>query len=164
MLAHKLEQVCAEYHAAVQDLPEPYDELLKRLLALLADFPSAPFTVQRLCEVRRLRHSLTRMTGHAGRLTLTSPVAASLTVTSLVSALRPQLLLDPHRIYATSTRKVTSAVEKLLTVSSTVPTMVSTTHAPTPHTPLTPRVPPPTSAHTHAWLLAWRLLAGVERA
>ena len=47
--------------------------LLKRLLALLADFPSAPFTVQRLCEVRRLRHSLTRMTGHAGRRTLISP-------------------------------------------------------------------------------------------
>ena len=34
-----------------------------------------------------------------------------------------ELLLDPHRIYATSTRKVASAIEKLLTVSSTVPLM-----------------------------------------
>ena len=75
-----------------------------------------------------------------------------------------QLLLDPHRIYATSTRKVTSAVEKLLTVSSTVPTMVS--HAPhaashAPHaschapraTRLAPRAPPPACSHVwHAWL------------
>ena len=83
VIAVKLEAVCAEYHGAVQDLPEAYDAVLKRLLALLEDFPNAPFTVQRLCE----------------------------------------LLLDPHRIYATSTRKVTSAFEKLLTVSSTVPTM-----------------------------------------
>ena len=82
--AAKLEAVCAEYYAAKKDLNEPYDEMLKRLLALLNEFPNAPFTVQRLCE----------------------------------------LLLDPHRIYATSTRKVTSALEKLLTVSSTVPTMV----------------------------------------
>ena len=91
VLAAKLETVCAEYYAAVQDLPEPYEELLKRLLALLIDFPNAPFTVQRLCE----------------------------------------LLLDPHRIYATSTRKVTSALEKLLTVSSTVPTMVRAPASPT---------------------------------
>jgi len=83
VLAIKVEQVCAEYYAAVKDLSEPYDEMLKRMLSLLAEFPNAPFTVQRLCE----------------------------------------LLLDPHRIYATSTRKVTSALEKLLTVSSTVPTM-----------------------------------------
>jgi len=83
VIGAKLEQVCAEYHEAKQDLPEPYDEMLKRLQALLAEFPNAPFTVQRLCE----------------------------------------LLLDPHRIYATSTRKVSSALEKLLTVSSTVPTM-----------------------------------------
>lgn len=66
VIGAKLEQVCAEYHEAKQDLPEPYDEMLKRLQALLAEFPNAPFTVQRLCE----------------------------------------LLLDPHRIYATSTRKV----------------------------------------------------------
>ena len=57
--------------------------LLQRLLSLLQEFPNAPFTVQRLCE----------------------------------------LLLDPHRIYTTSTRKMSSAVEKLLTVSSTVPLM-----------------------------------------
>jgi len=90
VLAAKIEAVCAEYYASVQDLPEPYEEILKRLLALLADFPNAPFTVQRLCE----------------------------------------LLLDPHRIYATSTRKVSSALEKLLTVSSTVPTMVIATPKP----------------------------------
>mmetsp|Transcript_27527 Transcript_27527/g.70098 ORF Transcript_27527/g.70098 Transcript_27527/m.70098 type:complete len:89 (-) Transcript_27527:651-917(-) len=57
--------------------------MLRRLLSLLHEFPNAPFTAQRLCE----------------------------------------LLLDPHRIYATSTRKVTSAIEKLLNVSSTVPAM-----------------------------------------
>ena len=84
VIAAKLEAVCSEYYSSVQDLSEPYEELLKRLLSLLKEFPNAPFTVQRLCE----------------------------------------LLLDPHRIYATSTRKVTSALEKLLTVSSTVPTMV----------------------------------------
>lgn len=83
MIAAKLQAVCAEYYEGRKDLNEPYDEMLKRLLALLHEFPNAPFTVQRLCE----------------------------------------LLLDPHRIYATSTRKVTSAFEKLLTVSSTVPTM-----------------------------------------
>ena len=83
LLAVKLQAVCAEYHSNVQDISEPYDTLIGRLLLLLHDFPNAPFTVQRLCE----------------------------------------LLLDPHRIYATSTRKVTSAFEKLLTVSSTVPTM-----------------------------------------
>ena len=83
MIASKVEQVCAEYFASTKDLNEPYDELLQRLLTLLQDFPNAPFTVQRLCE----------------------------------------LLLDPHRIYATSTRKVASAIEKLLTVSSTVPLM-----------------------------------------
>ncbi len=78
MCSRAISQVCSEYHAAVQDLPEPYDDVLKRLLALLMDFPNAPFTVQRLCE----------------------------------------LLVDPHRIYASSTRKLTSALEKLLTVSS----------------------------------------------
>ena len=83
VIAAKLGSVCDEYHAATADLNEPYDELRKRLLSLLQEFPNAPFTVQRLCE----------------------------------------LLLDPHRIYTTSTRKLTSALEKLLTVSSTVPTM-----------------------------------------
>ena len=83
MIASKVEQVCSEYFATTKDLNEPYDDLLQRLLTLLQDFPNAPFTVQRLCE----------------------------------------LLLDPHRIYATSTRKVSSAIEKLLTVSSTVPLM-----------------------------------------
>ena len=34
-----------------------------------------------------------------------------------------ELLIDPHRIYASSTRKLMSALEKLLTVSSTVPAM-----------------------------------------
>jgi len=34
-----------------------------------------------------------------------------------------ELLLDPHRIYASSTRKLMNALEKLLTVSSTVPIM-----------------------------------------
>ena len=78
-----LKQVCAEYYSAQKDLNEPYEDLLQRLLSLLQEFPHAPFTVQRLCE----------------------------------------LLLDPHRIYTTSTRKMSSAVEKLLTVSSTVPLM-----------------------------------------
>lgn len=34
-----------------------------------------------------------------------------------------ELLLDPHRVYTTSTRKLMNAAEKLLTVSSTVPIM-----------------------------------------
>jgi len=34
-----------------------------------------------------------------------------------------ELLLDPHRIYATSTRKLMNAIEKLLTVSSTEPVL-----------------------------------------
>ena len=54
MVAAKMESVCAEYYTVVQDLLEPYDEVLNRLLALLADFPNAPFTVQRLCEVRAM--------------------------------------------------------------------------------------------------------------
>lgn len=83
VIGAKLEQVCEEYHANQKDLNEPYDEMIKRCLSLLAEFPNPPFTVQRLCE----------------------------------------LLIDPHRIYATSTRKVSSALEKLLTVSSTVATM-----------------------------------------
>lgn len=83
VIGAKVEQVCAEYYSSNKDLNEPYEELLKRLLSLLQEFPHAPFTVQRLCE----------------------------------------LILDPHRIYVTSTRKVTSAIEKLLTVSSTVPVM-----------------------------------------
>ena len=83
VLAAKLEAVLNEYHEKRQDLNEPFDEMVKRCLALLAEFPSPPFTLQRFCE----------------------------------------LLIDPHRIYATSTRKVGSALEKLLTVSSTVATM-----------------------------------------
>lgn len=83
VIAAKVEQVCAEYYSAQKDLNEPYEDVLQRLLSLLQEFPHAPFTVQRLCE----------------------------------------LLLDPHRIYTTSTRKMSSAVEKLLTVSSTVPLM-----------------------------------------
>mmetsp|Transcript_57098 Transcript_57098/g.113420 ORF Transcript_57098/g.113420 Transcript_57098/m.113420 type:complete len:162 (-) Transcript_57098:249-734(-) len=83
VIAAKIERVCSEYYTTTKDLNEPYEELLKRLLSLLQEFPNAPFTVQRLCE----------------------------------------LLLDPHRIYATSTRKMSSALEKLLTVSSTVPVM-----------------------------------------
>ena len=84
VIGAKLEQVTAEYYTNQKDLNEPYEDMLKRCLSLLADFPNPPFTVQRLCE----------------------------------------LLIDPHRIYATSTRKVSSALEKLLTVSSTVATMV----------------------------------------
>ena len=57
--------------------------MLKRQLALLDEFPNAPFTLQRLCE----------------------------------------LLIAPRAMYATSTRKLMNAVEKLLTVSSAVPTM-----------------------------------------
>ena len=84
-IAVKINEVCAEYYAACKDIDnvESYAEALKRILTLLHEFPNAPFTVQRLCE----------------------------------------LLVDPHRIYKTSTRKMMSAVEKLLTVSSTVPMM-----------------------------------------
>ena len=81
IIAAKLKEVCNEYYGKVQDLGEPYDSILQRLLALLDEFPNAPFTVQRLCE----------------------------------------LLLDPRRVYANSTRKCMNAIEKLLTVSSTVP-------------------------------------------
>ena len=52
VIAAKVEQVCAEYYSAQKDLNEPYEELLQRLLSLLQEFPNAPFTVQRLCEVR----------------------------------------------------------------------------------------------------------------
>jgi serine/threonine-protein phosphatase 4 regulatory subunit 2 len=88
VICAKIEEVCAEYYASNKDIDaagESYQEVLQRLKALLAEFPNAPFTVQRLCE----------------------------------------LLLDPHRVYFTSTRKVMSALEKLLTVSSTVPIMQS---------------------------------------
>lgn len=88
LISAKIEQVCAEYYFNNKDIDatgESYQEVLQRLKALLAEFPNAPFTVQRLCE----------------------------------------LLLDPHRVYVTSTRKVMSALEKLLTVSSTVPVMQS---------------------------------------
>ena len=80
-------QVCAEYHAVTQDLEthgENYAETLKRLHALLHEFPNPPSTTQRLVE----------------------------------------LLLDPHRIYRVSTRKLMHALEKLLTVSSSEPVMV----------------------------------------
>jgi len=87
LIAAKIDEVCAEYYANSKDIDnvEPYGEVLQRLKALLNEFPNAPFTIQRLCE----------------------------------------LLLDPHRVYYTSTRKVMSALEKLLTVSSTVPVMQS---------------------------------------
>jgi serine/threonine-protein phosphatase 4 regulatory subunit 2 len=86
LLAAKVQQVCADYYETNKDVDasgEPYADSLKRLLALLDEFPNAPFTSQRLCE----------------------------------------LLVDPRRVYASSTRKMMNAVEKLLTVSSTVPTM-----------------------------------------
>ena len=47
VIASKLEQVTAEYYANQADLNEPYDEMLKRCLALLQEFPNPPFTVQR---------------------------------------------------------------------------------------------------------------------
>jgi len=87
LIEAKINEVCAEYHAATQDLEahgESYAETLKRLHALLQEFPNPPFTLQRLVE----------------------------------------LLVDPHRIYRTSTRKLMHALEKLLTVSSTDPVMV----------------------------------------
>merc|ERR1712032_1632098 len=86
LIAAKIQQVCTEYYEVTKDVDvtgESYDTILKRLMTLLEEFPNAPFTAQRLCE----------------------------------------LLLDPHRIYTTSTRKLMNALEKLLTVSSTVPTM-----------------------------------------
>ena len=65
----RMTEVCEEYYAANKDIDsagEPYSSVLQRLQSLLHEFPSAPFTIQRLCE----------------------------------------LLLDPHRVYFTSTRKV----------------------------------------------------------
>ena len=70
-------------HPCAQPGGENYADVLKRQLALLDEFPNAPFTLQRLCE----------------------------------------LLIAPRAMYATSTRKLMNAVEKLLTVSSAVPTM-----------------------------------------
>ena len=88
LISAKIEAVCSDYYSNNKDIDatgESYPEVLQRLKALLSEFPNAPFTIQRLCE----------------------------------------LLLDPHRVYFTSTRKVMSALEKLLTVSSTVPIMQS---------------------------------------
>ena len=99
-------QVCAEYYAVTPDLEshgESYAETLKRMHALLYEFPSPPFTTQRLVE----------------------------------------LLLDPHRIYRVSTRKLMHALEKLLTVSSTDPVMVI---APTKPGTYQVRRPPPDAA------------------
>ena len=65
----KIKEVCEEYYASNKDIDaagESYAEVVQRLQALLNEFSSAPFTIQRLCE----------------------------------------LLCDPHRVYATSTRKV----------------------------------------------------------
>eukprot|EP00966_Prymnesium_polylepis_P094474 2186748-Prymnesium_polylepis.1 len=65
----KITEVCEEYYASNKDIDaagESYSTVLQRLHALLDEFSSAPFTIQRLCE----------------------------------------LLLDPHRVYFTSTRKV----------------------------------------------------------
>jgi len=86
IIAAQILAVCTEYFEVTKDLDstgETYDAVLKRIFTLLKEFPNAPFTTQRLCE----------------------------------------LLIDPHRIYTTSTRKLMHALEKLLTVSSTVPTM-----------------------------------------
>ena len=138
LLAAKLEAVCAEYYVSVQDLQEPYEEVLKRLLALLAEFPNAPFTVQRLCELlldpHRIYASSTRkVTQHRARKQAAPPATAR--------PLRRLRRLGPHAprprlalthspsgsapvLPASARAQVTSALEKLLTVSSTVPTMV----------------------------------------
>ena len=83
LLGARIDAVCADYYAKNKDCDaiEPYQDVLKRIHALLTEFPNPPFTVQGLCE----------------------------------------LLLDPRRVYANSTRKCMNAIEKLLTVSSTVP-------------------------------------------
>ena len=86
LIAAKVQQVCADYYQTNKEIDasgDPYADTLKRMLALLDEFPNAPFTAQRLCE----------------------------------------LLIDPRRVYASSTRKLMNAIEKLLTVSSTVPAM-----------------------------------------
>ena len=49
VLSAKLEVVGTEDHSTTKDLSEPFDEVVKRMQSLLAEFPNAPFTVQRLC-------------------------------------------------------------------------------------------------------------------
>ena len=55
LIEAKINEVCAEYYAATQDLEphgENYAETLKRLHALLQEFPNPPFTLQAGARVR----------------------------------------------------------------------------------------------------------------
>ena len=65
MIEAKINEVCAEYYAATQDLEphgENYAETLKRLHALLQEFPNPPFTLQARARARvtvRVRAAVT---------------------------------------------------------------------------------------------------------
>ena len=65
VIASKIEQVTAEYYAEQKDLNEPYDEMLKRCLALLHEFPNPPFTVQRFAACSRPTLRATRCAAFA---------------------------------------------------------------------------------------------------
>jgi hypothetical protein len=118
VIAVKLEQVCAEYYGSVKDLSEPYEDLLKRMLSLLAEFPNAPFTVQRLCELLQDPHRIYATSTRKVRIQ--PPHGAARSACSSRSSRAPL----PPRLLSPPLSQVTSALEKLLTVSSTVPTMV----------------------------------------
>ena len=99
VISIKIEQVCAEYYAATKDLSEPYDEMLKRLLALLAEVRGRSPLSSHTADASRPSNSVW-IECHVPSPSPQFP-NAPFTVQRLC-----ELLLDPHRIYATSTRKV----------------------------------------------------------